>query len=78
MSLLDDKFYCPHKPEDGCECQKTNIGMLIEAKEKYNLNLYDCYVVGDAGNSAKLAANLAGTKKVLVKTGWGEDLLHPS
>ena len=34
---LDDIFYCPHKPEDGCECQKPRIGLLLEAKEKYGL-----------------------------------------
>lgn len=74
-AFLDDIFYCPHKPEDGCECQKPKIGLLIKAKEKYNLNLNECYVVGDTGNSDMLAANLAGTKKVLVKTGWGEGSL---
>lgn len=74
-ALLDDIFYCPHKPEEGCECQKPKIGLLIKAKEKYNLNLNECYVVGDTGSSDMLAANLAGTKKVLVKTGWGEGSL---
>lgn len=72
---LDDIFYCPHKPEDGCECQKPKIGLLVKAKEQYNLNLNECYVVGDTGSSDMLAASLAGTKKVLVKTGWGEGSL---
>ncbi|MBM6617795.1 D-glycero-alpha-D-manno-heptose-1,7-bisphosphate 7-phosphatase [Bacillus suaedaesalsae] len=74
-AYLDDIFYCPHKPEDGCECQKPNIGLLLKAQEKYNLNLSKCYVVGDTGSSDMIAANLAGTKKVLVKTGWGEHSL---
>jgi D,D-heptose 1,7-bisphosphate phosphatase len=72
---LDDIFYCPHKLEDGCECQKPEIGLLLKAQEKYNLNLDECYVVGDTGSSDMLAASLAGTKKVLVKTGWGEHTL---
>lgn len=61
--------------EDDCNCQKPNIGMLIKGKEKYNLNLNECYVVGDTGDSDMLAADLAGTKKVLVKTGWGKGSL---
>jgi D,D-heptose 1,7-bisphosphate phosphatase len=74
-AFLDDIFYCPHSPEEGCECQKPKIGLLLEAQEKYNLNLNECYVVGDTGSSDMLAASLAGTKKVLVKTGWGVNSL---
>ncbi|MEQ2525086.1 HAD-IIIA family hydrolase [Bacillaceae bacterium CLA-AA-H227] len=72
---LDDIFYCPHHPDDGCECQKPKIGLLLEAKKKYNLELNECYVVGDTGSSDMLAASEAGTKKILVKTGWGESSL---
>lgn len=74
-AFLDGIYYCPHKPEDGCECQKPNIGLLLKAKEMHNLNLEECYVVGDTGGSDMLAANKAGTKKILVKTGWGEGSL---
>ena len=74
-AFIDGIYYCPHKPEDGCECQKPRIGLLIKAKEKYNLNLNECYVVGDTGSSDMIAADLAGTKKVLVKTGWGKGSL---
>ncbi|PFA62959.1 hypothetical protein CN378_18130 [Bacillus sp. AFS015802] len=74
-AFIDDVFYCPHHPADGCECQKPKIGLLLRAKEKYNLRLEECYVVGDTGSSDMAAAHLAGTKKVLVKTGWGESSL---
>ncbi|MEI5907375.1 HAD-IIIA family hydrolase [Bacillus spongiae] len=74
-AFLDDIFYCPHNPIDECECQKPNIGLLLEAQEKYNLDLKECYIVGDTGNSDMVAASKAGTKKVLVKTGWGEGSL---
>jgi histidinol-phosphate phosphatase family protein len=74
-AFIDDIFYCPHHPEDGCECQKPKIGLLLEAQEKYNLNLTECYVVGDTGSSDMIAAHEAGAKKVLVKTGWGEGSL---
>lgn len=74
-AFLDDIFYCPHKPEDDCECQKPKIGLLLKAKEMYNLNLTECYIVGDTGASDMLAASTAGARKVLVKTGWGENSL---
>ncbi|MCA1054259.1 HAD-IIIA family hydrolase [Rossellomorea aquimaris] len=74
-AFIDDIFYCPHHPQDGCECQKPNIGLLLAAQGKYNLDLDECYVVGDTGSSDMVAAERAGTKKVLVKTGWGEGSL---
>ena len=70
-AFFDDIFYCPHKPDDGCNCQKPNIGLLLKAQEKHLLILKECYVVGDTGNTDMVAASKAGTKKVLVKTGWG-------
>lgn len=74
-AYLDDIFYCPHHPKDGCDCQKPQIGLLLKAQKKYNLNLNECYVIGDTGSSDMLAASKAGTKKILVKTGWGESSL---
>jgi D,D-heptose 1,7-bisphosphate phosphatase len=74
-AFIDDIFYCPHHPDDGCDCQKPKIGLLLEAQEKYDLKLDECYVVGDTGSSDMAAAHLAGIKKVLVKTGWGKSSL---
>ena len=74
-AFLDDIFYCPHKPEDDCECQKPKIGLLLKAQEMYNLNLTECYIVGDTGASDMLAASTARARKILVKTGWGENSL---
>ena len=74
-AFLDGIYYCPHKPDDGCECQKPNIGLLLKAKKEHNLILEECYVVGDTGGSDMLAGYKAGTKNVLVKTGWGEGSL---
>lgn len=74
-AFLDGIYYCPHKPEDKCQCQKPNIELLLRAKEMHNLKLDECYVVGDTGGSDMLAAEKAGTKKILVKTGWGESSL---
>jgi D,D-heptose 1,7-bisphosphate phosphatase len=65
-AYLDGVFYCPHKPDRGCECQKPKIGLLLKAQEMYNLKFKDCYVVGDTGSSDMIAANTAGAKKILV------------
>lgn len=74
-AYLDGIYYCPHNPKDDCDCQKPKIGMLEKAKQEHQLNLEECFVVGDTGGSDMLAASRAGTRMVLVKTGWGEESL---
>ena len=68
---FDDAFICPHSPKEGCNCHKPKPGMLIEASEKYNLDLTKCVVIGDVGIDM-LAAHAVGATNILVMTGWGK------
>jgi len=72
---FDDAFICPHGSDEGCSCRKPNPGMLLEAARKYNLDLTECAVIGDVGDTDMLAAEAVGAVKVLVRTGWGEGSL---
>lgn len=57
-AYIDDLFYCPHHPDRGfegerveykidCDCRKPKPGMLLQAAEKYNIDLEASYMVGD-------------------------------
>ena len=72
--FLDDIFYCPHHPDftGPCECRKPNPGMIYRARDKYNINLNNSYVVGDTINDIKTGLN-AGCITVLVLTGYGAE-----
>lgn len=74
-AYLDGIYYCPHKPEDKCNCRKPETGLLERAKAEHQLDLAECYIVGDTGGSDMLAAHRAGARLVLVKTGRGESSL---
>ena len=64
-----DIFYCPHSPELLCECRKPKPGMLIEAKDKYNIGMKDSWMIGDKETDIE-AANLAGINNtILVRSG---------
>ena len=64
-----DTFYCPHDPEENCECRKPKPGMLIEAKDKYNIGMKDSWMIGDKETDIE-AANLAGINNtILVRSG---------
>ncbi|TSB47760.1 HAD-IIIA family hydrolase [Alkalicoccobacillus porphyridii] len=68
---FDDSFICPHNPADACSCHKPETGLLLEAAEKYHLDLTKTVVIGDVGSTDMLAAHRVGAVKVLVSTGWG-------
>ena len=61
-------YFCPHGPEDDCECRKPKPKMILDAAKDFNLNLADSYMVGDRLGDVG-AGIYAGTKTVLVKTG---------
>ena len=75
---ITDIFFCPHLPNDGCDCRKPAPGMLLQAQRKYNIDLPSSTMVGDSAKDIECARNAGCGKAVLVKTGYGdeaEDLL---
>lgn len=64
-------FYCPHGPDEHCDCRKPKPGMLIEAGQRLKANLQETIMVGDTERDIQ-AAQAAGAQGVLVRTGKGE------
>jgi len=63
-------FFCPHGPDDGCECRKPGIGLLKQIESEFGTSVTGAPFVGDSGKDL-LAAKLAGCLPVLVLTGKG-------
>ncbi len=71
-----DAFYCcPHRGADSCDCQKPKLGLLHQAQCVFDIELSQCYVVGDMGSADILMARAARCKGILVRTGVGESSL---
>jgi D-glycero-D-manno-heptose 1,7-bisphosphate phosphatase len=67
---ITDIFYCPHGPDDGCDCRKPKPGLLLQAQQRYAIDLAKSWCVGDSYRD--LEAGLAvGSKVALVRTGKG-------
>lgn len=75
-AYIDDRFYCPHHPERGfegevpelkisCNCRKPQPGLLLQASEKYNIDLSSSYMVGDSLRDVE-AGNHAGCTSFLL------------
>ncbi|MCW6168263.1 MAG: HAD family hydrolase [Thermoplasmatales archaeon] len=44
---IDDFFFCPHRPDENCDCRKPRTGMLKKIISKYDIDLTRSIVVGD-------------------------------
>lgn len=71
---VDAIFFCPHAPEDGCDCRKPKPGMYLDIARRFNLKLEQVVVIGDSLRDLQAAVEV-GAQPVLVKTGKGERTL---
>ena len=81
---IDAVYFCPHHPDKGfpgerseykidCVCRKPKTGMLEWAKERFDIDMHNSFIIGDStvdiktGENAK--ENYPGFRTILVKTG---------
>jgi D-glycero-D-manno-heptose 1,7-bisphosphate phosphatase len=46
-NLIDAVYFCPDTPERATERRKPSPGMLLEAAERYGLDLAESFLIGD-------------------------------
>lgn len=76
--FVDAIYYCPHHPDRGypeenplykieCECRKPKPGMILQAAEKFNIELTSSFFIGDREIDMECAQN-AGVHGILLST----------
>lgn len=64
-------YFCPHMPEDGCDCRKPRTDLIEKAAQIHNIDLEHSYMVGDK-ESDIIAGKNAGLTTILVGSGYGK------
>ena len=83
-AFVNDIFYCPHHPDGGfagevaalkrvCDCRKPAPGLLLQAAEKYHIDLAASFMIGDAARDVKAGKN-AGCRTAAIGDVKGADL----
>jgi D-glycero-D-manno-heptose 1,7-bisphosphate phosphatase len=44
---VDAIYYCPHHPDDNCNCRKPKTGMLKQADKDFNIDFKNSWLIGD-------------------------------
>ena len=70
---VDGIFFCPHHPDDGCECRKPEAGLIHQAELALGCSLQGAPLIGDQLSDLQ-AAQRAGCRPILVRTGRGRSV----
>lgn len=68
--MISGIFFCPHRPDDHCDCRKPKPGLFEQIAATYHRQLDGVPVIGDSMRDLD-AAIAAGAKPILVRTGNG-------
>ena len=67
---IDAVFFCPHTPDEACDCRKPLPGLFRQIGERYGVDLANVPVVGDSLRDLQAGAAV-GCRPHLVRTGKG-------
>jgi D-glycero-D-manno-heptose 1,7-bisphosphate phosphatase len=66
---IDDIFFCPHQPNEGCRCRKPQPGMLLAACRKHGVPPSHTIMVGDRPTDILCARRAGCGLAVLLNAG---------
>ena len=62
---IEKIYFCPHHPDDNCQCRKPKPGMLLQASEQLGIALGNSIFIGDSLRDIEAGAR-AGCKTCLL------------
>jgi D-glycero-D-manno-heptose 1,7-bisphosphate phosphatase len=63
-------YYCPHRPDEGCDCRKPKTGLLRRLERDLGCAATGAAFIGDRLSDIE-AAEAVGARAMLVRTGTG-------
>lgn len=80
---VDAIYYCPHHPDDNCDCRKPKPRLILQAAKDLDIDLQRSFVVGDLqmdialGKAVGCPAILIRDEAVLDSANAEADLIAP-
>ncbi|MDP2856105.1 MAG: D-glycero-beta-D-manno-heptose 1,7-bisphosphate 7-phosphatase [bacterium] len=73
---VDAIYYCPHHPDDGCQCRKPRPGLLLKAAQELGIDLAKSFMVGDSEIDIQ-TGKAAGCQTILITSEPDKTLVDP-
>lgn len=64
-TAVDAIYYCPHHPDDNCNCRKPKTGLFEKAVKDLDINITESFIIGDRMLDMEAGYKI-GCKTVLV------------
>jgi len=71
-TFLDGFYYCPHTPDENCNCRKPKSGLLEKAILELNVDLNSSWMIGDRDSDVE-ASNSIGCKAIKISDSFSLD-----
>lgn len=68
---IEKTYFCPHSPEQSCDCRKPNPKFIKKAEKEFDLDLKESFMIGDHPHDIGFGKK-AGCKGIYLLTGHGE------
>jgi histidinol-phosphate phosphatase family protein len=65
---IDAIYFCPHSPDEGCECRKPKDGLFKQALKDFDIDMSNSWMIGDELKDIE-AGKKAGCKTYLLEKG---------
>jgi len=67
---IEKTYFCPHPPEENCDCRKPNTKFIKQAEKEFDINLQESWIIGDHPHDIKLGKK-TNCKTIYLLTGHG-------
>jgi histidinol-phosphate phosphatase family protein len=66
QAYIDGIYYCPHHPDDHCQCRKPEPQMVLKAALELGIDLKQSYTIGDSDADVEMGkrSGCKGTVKI--------------
>lgn len=67
---IDAFYYCPHRPDEYCNCRKPKPGLLKKATSDLKIDIKSSWMIGDRDSDME-AARAVGCKAIKIRSNFG-------
>jgi len=63
---IEKVYYCPHRPDENCNCRKPKTGLFLEAMKDFDVDLLNSWFIGDSPSDQEAAESI-GLRTIIIK-----------